>query len=260
MNDVVQIALLGLLTLVASAIGTATGFGTSTVMIPVLTVFVPLHIALLFVGVIHLCGDVWKVLFFKKGFNWKLVVGFGSAGIAASFLGASLSLHAEGYPLKRILGAFLVFLGFFIGCPYAVLDSGAFWSRFTTIFNNVIMPEEVSLADRFLSIIHYIYSGMGPVFIFLFAVSLLFFFRTRLEIFMFSFFLLFFLFMLGWKLIGPHYIFPLYPFIFIVTAKGLENLSGKWPFSFKGQLEMADDPFHLSTVVEEDDDAHPPAA
>lgn len=108
MNDLIQIILLGLLTLVASAIGTATGFGTSTVMISVLTLFVPLHIALLFVGVIHLCGDVWKMLFFKKGFNWKLVLGFGSAGIAASFLGASLSLRAGGYPLKRILGAFLV--------------------------------------------------------------------------------------------------------------------------------------------------------
>jgi hypothetical protein len=39
---------LGLLTLVASAIGTATGFGTWTVMIPVTALFVPATIALLF--------------------------------------------------------------------------------------------------------------------------------------------------------------------------------------------------------------------
>ena len=100
--------LLCLLTLIASAIGTATGFGTSTVMIPVMTLFVPMPVALLFVGIIHLCGDVWKVLLFRRGFDWKLVLGFGLAGIAASFLGASLSLQAHDLPLKRILGAFLI--------------------------------------------------------------------------------------------------------------------------------------------------------
>lgn len=97
-----------LLTLVASMIGTATGFGTSTVMIPVLVLFVPMPVALLFVGTIHLCGDIWKILLFRRGFDWKLVVGFGLSGIVASYMGASLSLHGEGLPLKRILGAFLI--------------------------------------------------------------------------------------------------------------------------------------------------------
>jgi hypothetical protein len=100
--------LLGLLTLVASAIGTATGFGTSTVMIPVMALFVPVPIALLFVGIIHLCGDIWKVLLFKRGLDWKLILAFGLSGIAASYVGATLSLHAEDLPLKRILGSFLI--------------------------------------------------------------------------------------------------------------------------------------------------------
>jgi len=105
---VTQLILLCLLTLFASAIGTATGFGTSTVMIPIFTLFVPMPIALLFVGIIHLFGDIWKVLLFKRGFDWRLILGFGLSGIAASFLGASLSLQAEGLPLKRILGVFLI--------------------------------------------------------------------------------------------------------------------------------------------------------
>ncbi len=103
-----QVILLCILILVASVVGTATGFGTSTVMIPVMTLFVPLPITLLFVGIIHLCGDIWKVLLFKRGFEWKLVLGFGIPGIVASFLGASLSLHAQALPLKQILGAFLI--------------------------------------------------------------------------------------------------------------------------------------------------------
>jgi uncharacterized membrane protein YfcA len=106
-------ALLCMLTFVAAGIGTTTGFGTSTIMIPVMTVFVPLPIVLLFVGIIHLCGDIWKVLLFKGGLDVKLILGFGLSGIAASYLGARLSFVAGDLPLKRILGAFLlVYVGF----------------------------------------------------------------------------------------------------------------------------------------------------
>ena len=46
-----DILLLAVLTVVASAIGTITGFGTSTMMVPVLVAFFPLPQALLLVGV-----------------------------------------------------------------------------------------------------------------------------------------------------------------------------------------------------------------
>ena len=105
--------LLCVLTFIAAGIGTATGFGTSTVMIPVMTIFVSMPVALLFVGIIHLCGDIWKVLLFKGGLDVKLIIGFGLSGIAASFLGARLSFIAGDLPLKRILGAFLLaYVGF----------------------------------------------------------------------------------------------------------------------------------------------------
>jgi uncharacterized membrane protein YfcA len=106
--------LLCLLTLVAAGVGTATGFGTSTIMIPVLTLFVPLPVSLLFVGAIHLCGDIWKILLFKRGLDWKLILFFGLSGIAASYLGASLSFYTGGLELKRILGVFLVLYVIFI--------------------------------------------------------------------------------------------------------------------------------------------------
>ncbi len=106
--------LLCLLTLIASGVGTATGFGTSTIMIPVLSLFVPLPVSLLFVGIIHLCGDIWKVILFKRGLDWKLILCFGLSGIAASFLGASLSFYAEGMPLKKVLGAFLILYVIFL--------------------------------------------------------------------------------------------------------------------------------------------------
>ncbi len=106
--------LLCLLTLIAAGVGTATGFGTSTIMIPVLTLFVPLPVSLLFVGAIHLCGDVWKILLFKRGLDWKLILFFGLSGIVASYLGASLSFYAGGLPLERILGVFLILYVIFL--------------------------------------------------------------------------------------------------------------------------------------------------
>ncbi|MBU0482750.1 MAG: sulfite exporter TauE/SafE family protein [Proteobacteria bacterium] len=106
--------LLCLLTFVASGIGTATGFGTSTVMMPVLTLFFPVPLALLFVGIIHLCGDLWKVLLFRSGCDWKLVLCFGLSGIIASFLGASFSLSVPALPLKKMLGLFLILYVIFL--------------------------------------------------------------------------------------------------------------------------------------------------
>lgn len=109
-----QLLIVCVLTFFGSAIGTATGFGTSTVMIPVLVFFVPLPVALLFVGIVHLCGDIWKILLFKRGLNWRLILGFGLPGILASFLGASFSMQAQAFPLKRVLGAFLVLYVIFL--------------------------------------------------------------------------------------------------------------------------------------------------
>jgi len=103
-----------LLALAASFTGTAAGVGSSTVMMPVLSLFVPVPTALLFTGVIHLCGNLWKVILFRKGFSARLVLGFGIPGIAAGFAGASLAGALPELPLKRILGIFLLGYVFFL--------------------------------------------------------------------------------------------------------------------------------------------------
>src|SRR3989304_9474405 len=102
------IYLLILLTLLAATVGTMTGFGTSTIMVPVLSLFLPIPQTLLFVGILHWFGDIWKMLFFKKGFNLKLILLFGLPGIIASFLAAKLPLTLPETVLQRSLGLFLV--------------------------------------------------------------------------------------------------------------------------------------------------------
>jgi hypothetical protein len=102
-----EILYISLLTFLAATVGTITGFGTSTVMIPVLVIFSPPVEAIFLVSIIHFFGDVWKVLLFRQGFNLRLVLLFGLFGLAASYVGATISLGANEQILLRLLGVFL---------------------------------------------------------------------------------------------------------------------------------------------------------
>ena len=103
-----EIIYLALLTIVATFVGTLTGFGSSTIMLPVVILFFPLPQALLFVGIIHWFNDIWKIILFKRGLKWRLILGFGIPGIITSFLGASLAVTTSAQILSRILGGFLI--------------------------------------------------------------------------------------------------------------------------------------------------------
>ena len=102
-----DIVYISLLTLLASLVGTISGFGTSTIMIPVLVMFFPPVEAILLVAIIHWFGDLWKVTLFRQGFNLRLLLLFGGVGLLTSYLGASLSLGAHEDLLQRLLGVFL---------------------------------------------------------------------------------------------------------------------------------------------------------
>lgn len=109
-----EILYIALLTLLASAAGTVTGFGTSTIMIPVLVMFLPPVEAIFLVAVIHWFGNVWKVLLFRRGIDLRLILLFGVTGFMASFLGALVSLGTEAAILLRLLGGFLVLYALFL--------------------------------------------------------------------------------------------------------------------------------------------------
>ena len=103
-----EIPLFLCIVIIASCIGTMTGFGTSTIMVPIVLLFYPVPQTLLFVGIIHWFGNIWKLILFRKGFQWKLILSFGVPGIAAAFFGASLVFNIPGMIFSRILGTFLI--------------------------------------------------------------------------------------------------------------------------------------------------------
>jgi len=110
----VEIPAIAALTLVASAVGTMTGFGTSTIMIPVLLFWYTLPQTLLLVGIVHWVGDIWKIILFRKGATWNLILLFGIPSVLAAYLGARLTLTTEPTILLRILGAALIAYTFFL--------------------------------------------------------------------------------------------------------------------------------------------------
>ena len=102
------------LVLIAVFVGTISGFGASTILVPVMALFFPLPVALLFVGIIHWFNDIWKMTFFKRGLKWQILISFGVIGVVASYIGASVSFHAPEKVLLRILGVFLLLYVLFV--------------------------------------------------------------------------------------------------------------------------------------------------
>ena len=109
-----DIALIAALTLIASAVGTLTGFGTSTIMVPILASFLPVPQVLLLVGIIHWFGDIWKMLLFRSGVRWRLIFLFGVTGIVATVIGGIVVFRTPEVLLARVLGAFLLAYVLFI--------------------------------------------------------------------------------------------------------------------------------------------------
>lgn len=100
--------------LIASLVGTTTGFGTSTILVPLLLLFYPLPEVLLFVGVIHWFGNLWKMYFFRNGRSLQLLLTFGLAGVLGSFLGARMTITVPELWLQKALGLFLISYAFFL--------------------------------------------------------------------------------------------------------------------------------------------------
>jgi uncharacterized membrane protein YfcA len=96
-----------ILTVIASIVGTVTGFGMSTLLIPVLALFMPALETIFLVGILHFFGDLWKIGLFRNGLRPRLIALFSVGGVIASWFGAWLALRSD-LPLLRVLGALLV--------------------------------------------------------------------------------------------------------------------------------------------------------
>lgn len=101
------------ITIIGSFVGTLTGFGTATIMIPAMLFLFPYTETLIFSGIIHWFSNLWRLLLFKKGFNMKIFLSFGVISFVTSIFGAYLTIYNTSPVLKQLLGIFLIGYGIF---------------------------------------------------------------------------------------------------------------------------------------------------
>jgi uncharacterized membrane protein YfcA len=94
--------------LIAEVIGTMAGFGSSTIFLPLALLFVDFKTAIILVAIFHLFGNLSRIIFFRQGFDKKIILQFGVPSVLLSLLGAFLIGVLPQPALKLILGIFLI--------------------------------------------------------------------------------------------------------------------------------------------------------
>jgi uncharacterized membrane protein YfcA len=103
-----EIILFFISALIAEIIGTMAGFGSSTIFLPLALLFVDFKTAIILVAIFHLFGNLSRIIFFRQGFDKKIILQFGVPSILFSLLGALLIGVLPQPILKLILGIFLI--------------------------------------------------------------------------------------------------------------------------------------------------------
>jgi uncharacterized protein len=94
--------------LIAEIVGTMAGFGSSTIFLPLALLYDDFKTAIIFVAIFHLFGNLSRIIFFRQGFDKKIILQFGVPSILFSLLGALMIGVLPQPVLKLVLGVFLI--------------------------------------------------------------------------------------------------------------------------------------------------------
>src|SRR3989338_4171663 len=84
----------------AEVIGTAAGFGSSTIFLPLALFFVDFKTALVLVAFFHIFGNIGRIAFFRHGLDRRLIILFGVPSVLLTVAGALLVNYAPQDELK----------------------------------------------------------------------------------------------------------------------------------------------------------------
>ena len=104
-----ELILFVFLALIAEIIGTISGFGSSVFFVPVAAYFFDFHSVLGITALFHIFSNISKIVFFRKGVNWKIVLKMGVPAVLFVSLGALLSKYLNNQVLAIGLAVFLIF-------------------------------------------------------------------------------------------------------------------------------------------------------
>ena len=109
-----EIILFLLLALISEVAGTIGGFGSSVIFVPLAGFFFDFHTVLLVTGILHVFSNTAKLILFRKGIDWKLVMLLGIPSIFFVIIGAILSKHIKSEYIEFGLGIFLITIAAFM--------------------------------------------------------------------------------------------------------------------------------------------------
>jgi len=93
---------------VSAVVGTAVGFGSSTVFQPLALFFVDFRTALVLVAVFHIFSNASRLAFFHRGIDKRMLVIFGVPSVLLTLAGAVLVSYVSQGLFELLLGVFLV--------------------------------------------------------------------------------------------------------------------------------------------------------
>lgn len=99
------------LLLVAEVLGTIGGFGSSMLVMPLAGWFLPFDQALGLTAIFHVFSNGAKMLLFRKGVSWHLLLWLGVPAVIGVIIGARLTGFLQEQALMVAMGALLVVLG-----------------------------------------------------------------------------------------------------------------------------------------------------
>jgi uncharacterized membrane protein YfcA len=103
-----EILLFTLLALGAEILGTISGFGSSVLFVPIASFFFDFHSVLGITALFHVFSNVSKILLFRKGIEWAVVLRIGIPAVIFVSLGAFLSKLIDASRLESFLAVFMI--------------------------------------------------------------------------------------------------------------------------------------------------------
>lgn len=96
------------LALLAEILGTVGGFGSSLFFVPIASFFFDFYSVLGITAIFHVSSNITKIVFFRKGFDKKLIFSVGIPAILFVILGGILSKYIPTNTLEIFLACFLI--------------------------------------------------------------------------------------------------------------------------------------------------------
>lgn len=96
------------LALIAEVIGTISGFGSSVFFVPAAALFFDFHTVLGITALFHVFSNISKIVLFKNGIEWKVVIFLGFPAVVFVSIGALLSKFVNSNSLEFYLSIFLI--------------------------------------------------------------------------------------------------------------------------------------------------------